>query len=65
MKKDLAIVYCSQKLCRNFCSHNSCENASGISPSYNGCGNAICHFINKCQNFAFILQIVPTDVLTD
>ena len=51
-------VYCSHKLCRNVPSHNSCGNASGISPSYKGCGSAVCHFLNQvqeCQNLAFIL----------
>ena len=50
-------VYRSHKLCRNVHSHNRCWNASGITHALNGCGNAVCNFLNqvhKCQNFALI-----------
>ena len=61
------IVNWPHKLCRNVHSHNSCGNASGISPSYKCCGNAVCHFLNhvqECQNIAFILRMVFTAFLS-
>ena len=42
-------VYRYHKLCRNVHYHNSCGNASGISPSYKGCGNTVCNFPNQVQ----------------
>ena len=56
-------VYHSHKLCRNVPFHNSCGNASGISPSYEGCGNVVSNFLNQvqeCQNLALILWMVPS-----